>query len=282
MTETRAPSDTALMVAAYRARATLNHPAFCLDPWAAELAGARGAELAEAFDVSMPHMELWIGLRTAYLDHVVAHLLGGERGISQVVILGAGMDTRATRLQREGVRFFEVDTPAAQARKRAALATLEGYTPEVASYVSCDFEHQDFLERLVVSGFDPETPALFLIEGVVYYLTEEAVRGTLSRIAEAVHSQSVVAFDTIPRRVIDRHKIGRSEGAVTLVEELGEPFLFGLDDAVPLLWECGFGFVRTINFDEIALMFEGTYKREREFRFQKIVVASGAALRDTL
>src|SRR6266498_3246019 len=101
------------MVAAYRARATRRVDPICCDPWARGMAGGLGLELSIAFDRHVPHMELWIALRTAYLDRHVIHLVG-ERGVKQVVLLGAGFDTRAARLARAGVQFFEVDHPATQ------------------------------------------------------------------------------------------------------------------------------------------------------------------------
>ena len=59
-----------------------------------------------------------------------------------------------------------------------------------------------------------------------------------------------------------------------IIEELGEPMRFGIDDATPLLAECGFRSLRTVSFDELALQYTGTYARERFFRFQSIGLAS--------
>src|SRR5437867_6874166 len=103
-------------MAAYRARASRREPALCHDPWAAALAGADGQALAERLDAGFPHMELWTAVRTAYLDRQVAEFTG-EAGMRQVVLLGAGLDTRAARLARPGVTWFEVDQPASQADK---------------------------------------------------------------------------------------------------------------------------------------------------------------------
>ena len=71
------------------------------------------------------------------------------------MILGAGYDTRAARLPRAGVRYFEVDHPATQAAKRERLAELDGYPVEAATYVTCNFEREDPIERLAASGFEP-------------------------------------------------------------------------------------------------------------------------------
>src|SRR5687767_12877029 len=102
-------SKTALLVAAYRARQTRRSDRICEDAWAAELAGPEGMDLAEKYDVVYPVSELYTAVRTAFIDSEVKAAIAG--GMRQVVILGAGMDTRAARLASEGVRFFEVDSP---------------------------------------------------------------------------------------------------------------------------------------------------------------------------
>src|SRR5215510_2047452 len=141
------------MVCAYRARvAKWGKPLF-VDPFAAALAGAEGEAIAKALDPKFPPFELWLALRVAYLDRIVA-LAIDELSIRQVVILGAGYDTRAARLPRAGVRFFEVDHPATQAAKRDKLAELDGYPVDAATYVTCDFETEDPVERLVAAGLD--------------------------------------------------------------------------------------------------------------------------------
>jgi methyltransferase (TIGR00027 family) len=273
-------SKTALMVAAYRARATRRPEPLCRDPWANGMAGGLGLELSVAFDHHFPWMELWIALRTSYLDRHVSHLIG-EGGFTQVVVLGAGFDTRAARLARPGVRFFEVDHPATQAEKRTRLAALSGYPTDAATFVGCDFESgQDFADQLARAGFDAVTPAVVLWEGVAAYLSEDAVRATLRRVSQALTPESVIYFDTIGKRLAEGERIKPMDHAARdQVSRLGEPIRFGTNDPVPLLADCGFRHVRVINFDQIALSMTGTYDRDRMFRFQNICIASRAPLR---
>lgn len=276
MDESSGASKTAMMVAAYRARASAAVAPICSDPWAAALAGDEGAALAERFDRTFAHMELWMALRTAYLDaHVARWTAGGAR---QVVILGAGLDTRAARLARDGVRFFEVDHPATHAYKRGRLEATAGYPVEAATYVPCDFERQDFLGQLVAAGFDAALPALLLWEGVVPYLSEPAVRATARRVAEGTHPASILVFDHIGKRMAQGQAV-RDKDVHTraYVDDLGEPLRFGSDHTLPLLYEEGFRWCRQLTFDEIALDFAGDYAREREFRFQYISLASRTA-----
>lgn len=275
---TRAASKTASMVAGYRARATAQPAAICSDRWAAALAGPDGMAIARAYDEKFPHMELWIAVRARFFDDRVAKLAAPAGTIAQVVVLGAGFDTRAARLAREGVRFFEVDQPESRANKLARLAALEGYPIAAATYVACDFEREDFLERLVAEGFHADRPALFLWEGVVPYLTEDAVRATLHRIAHDTDPGSVVVFDHVrPKIVRGDVKSARDLESRAFVEGLGEPLRFGVEYPLPLLYEEGFRRVRMSTFDEVCLDLTGTYDRERAFRFQGIALATREA-----
>jgi methyltransferase (TIGR00027 family) len=275
--EGRPRSSTAVMVAGYRARATRRERPVCDDPWAAALAGDEGEALSRRFDAGFPHMELWIAVRTAYLDAQVHRMTEPPFDFRQVVLLGAGLDTRAARLATSGVRFFEVDQPATQADKLARLRALPGYPIDAASYVPCDFEHDDFLDRLSAVGFRTGEPAVILWEGVVTYLTEAAIRATLHRIASACHPRTTLLFDYLMRRMVEDRDVRPKDREVrTQVSEYSEHLRFGTNDPLPMLYEEGFRHVRTVSFDELCLTLTGTYAREREFRFQHVALASVA------
>ncbi len=245
------------------------------DPWAAALAGPEGEALATQVDRFLTHRELWVAVRTAYLDEQVRAWTHAKPKMRQVVLLGAGLDTRAARLSCRGVRFFEVDHPASQRDKRQRLARAKGYPVKAATYVACDFEHDDFLTRLAEAGFRSDVPALVLWEGVTPYLPEPAVRGTLRRVASGCHPGTVLLFDHFLKKVIDApSRPAKDDQARSFVETLGERFVFGTNDFVPILFEEGFRHVRSLSFDEACLSLTGTYLREREFRFQRIVLAS--------
>jgi len=265
-------SKTAAMVAGYRARASERENPICSDPWADLLVGEFGRELSAQHDAAMPFGELWIGVRTAWLDARVRQLSGSER--PQVVILGAGYDTRAARLAADGVRFFEVDHPESQAHKLERLGTLDGYPADAATYVGCDFEKDDWFVRLQEEGWDPAVATVFLWEGVTMYLTTEAIEATLSRIARC-HPSTVLFFDFFGKKMAQGRRLDAgSEQLRELVADVGEPFLNGWNDVVPLLSGCGFRHVRVINFDQAALSLTGTYDRDRMFRFQSFAATS--------
>jgi methyltransferase (TIGR00027 family) len=271
---TSAASKTALMVCAYRARASQWKQPLFVDPWAEAIAGSDGHAIARTLDARFPPMETWLALRVAYLDRLVG-LAVDQLSMRQIVILGAGYDTRAARLPRAGVEFFEVDHPATQAAKREQLSRLGGYPVDAARYVSCNFEREDPIERLAATGFDLHEPALVIWEGVVPYLTEAAVRGTATRLASGLEPRSLVAFDFVGKKLASGQGL-TDTGMETrnYVGELGEPIRYGSDDILPLLYECGFRWVRSLDFNELALEMLGDYQRERMFRFQHLALAA--------
>ena len=265
----RRASKTALLVCAYRASASRWEQPLFVDPWAEALAGEDGHAIANELERRGASMERWFAVRTAYLDRLVA-----RTSAPQVVILGAGYDTRAARLARPGVRFFEVDQPATQAAKRERLASVAGYPVGAATYVTCDFEREDPIARLVASGFTADEPALVLWEGVIMYLPEASIRQTVSRLAAGLHSRSILAFDFVGGR------LGTGEGLSpadqqrrSYVGELGEPLRFGTDDVGPLLRDCGFPWSRAVCFEDLAAELLGENRPERH-RLQHIAVAA--------
>lgn len=262
------------MVCAYRARASRWQKPLFVDPWAEAIAGADGHEIARMLDARFPPMETWLALRVAYLDRLVGTAVD-RLSIRQIVILGAGYDTRAARLPRAGVSFFEVDHPATQAAKRAQLGTLPGYPVDAARYVTCNFEREDPIERLAATGFDTREPALVIWEGVVPYLTEGAIRATASRLASGLDPRSLVAFDFVGKKLASGKGLDDKDLKTRdYVGELGEPIRYGSDDILPLLYDCGFRWVRSLDFNELALEMLGDYQRDRMFRFQHLALAS--------
>ncbi len=273
MSEPRGASRTAILIAGYRARASAKPNPICSDPWAAALAGAEGEALTASLDRVFVPMELWVAVRTAYLDAHVSYAM--SHGTTQIVLLGAGLDTRAARLKKEGVRFFEVDHPSSQADKRRRLASIASYPETAATYVTCDFaENDDFITPLVEHGFRTDAPALILWEGVTPYLPEPAVRATLRSIAMRCDPRTVVIFDHLLKKAMIRDAEIEKDDARAFVDRLGERVLWGTNDPLPLLHEEGFRHVRSLSFDEACLTLTGTYAREREFRFQRMVIAS--------
>jgi O-methyltransferase involved in polyketide biosynthesis len=123
-------------------------------------------------------------------------------------------------------------------------------------------------------GFQPDLPALVLWEGVSYYLSEPAVRATLARVAEALHPESRIVFDHVGKRFIAGQTHSAEDAATkSRLRTAGEPMTWGVDHALPLLFELGYRDVQQDTFDEACLRYTGTYERDRKFRFQYLVQA---------
>jgi methyltransferase (TIGR00027 family) len=169
--------------------------------------------------------------RTRYIDEYLLRCT--ENGIQQLVILGAGYDSRAYRFAalREGVRVFEVDHPATQAVKRKKIRALFGSLPSHVAYVPVDFGREGLFESLRVSGFENTARTLFIWEGVTMYLTASAVDETLLFIARNSGEGSSVVFNYVDKSVADgtcRLEAAR-EWAMALAK-LGEPIRFGIEN----------------------------------------------------
>jgi methyltransferase (TIGR00027 family) len=126
------------------------------------------------------HVDLLV-LRALAID---AHLIDAlRRGCRQVVILGAGFDSRAHRIDAlAGAHVFEVDHPATQAEKRRLDSGLARTCSEL-TYVACDFERDVLADRLEAAGHRPDEPTFWIWEGVTLYLDDAALDATLSAIA---------------------------------------------------------------------------------------------------
>ena len=145
-----------------------------------------------------------IGLRTVAIDAAVRDAI--TLGARQLVILGAGYDGRAWRMtELEGMRTYEVDRPATQNEKRARVAQLPDAIANV-TFVSIDFEHESLDAVLARAGHNASAPTCWIWEGVVMYLTRDAMHGTLANIAQrsAPGSTLIINYHTAHRRFIAR------------------------------------------------------------------------------
>lgn len=199
-----------------------------------------------------PPMAHQSAARTTFYDQALARYLPL---VEQYVILGAGFDTRPYRLPAGiSVRSFEIDQPKTQAFKREVLERA-GIDTSRVTFVAADFEHEDWYEKLLESGFDPSKRAFFTWESVAMYLERAAVEGTLRRIARTTPG-SAVAFDYFSRELlVSPGLLWRYARAVIRIT--GEPWKFGIDNTPPVrervaefLASCGLMLEEQRNFGE--------------------------------
>src|ERR1700678_4671189 len=190
------PSRTALIPARQRAaHQVLDHGSILHDPFSMKI--LREDE-KDVLQFANQHPMASIGrLFTTARSRIAEDALSRavERGVRQIVILGAGLDTFALRNPHGArqIRIYEVDHPATQAWKRQRLAEAQIALPPWLILVPVDFERDDVGEKLAAAGFQQTSPALSTWLGVVPYLTQEAIGSTLEYIASIPISE--VVFD---------------------------------------------------------------------------------------
>jgi len=187
-------SKTALGVAIRRAAHQLaDKPPVLDDPIALRLVGEGYPRLMErALHPVGRDFRGFMAARSRYAEDRLAEAVG--RGVTQYVVLGAGLDTFAYRNPFTALQVFEVDFPATQVWKRTMLEQAAIALPSSLVFVALDFEHQTLAEGLAQAGLDFQKPAFFGWLGVVPYLTHEAFRATLSVVAQ-MPAGSAVSFD---------------------------------------------------------------------------------------
>jgi methyltransferase (TIGR00027 family) len=138
-----------------------------------------------------------LAMRTLAIDQVVLSTLKDKNNsnIQQIVILGAGLDCRVFRLPGlSDIDVFEVDHPATQQYKREQTNGLTKLS-RTFKFVAVDFEKDSLEERLLSAGFDPARQTIWIWEGVIMYLTDAALRGTLGSIVSLSPGGSLVVAE---------------------------------------------------------------------------------------
>ena len=171
----------------------------------------------------------FVNARTLHIDAQLAK--AAADGIRQIVVLGAGYDSRAYRFHQAYPKlvFFEVDLPEMIASKKQAVARLLKTLPRHVRYAPIDFNTQALDGVLAGAGYDRSARSLFIIEGVVMYVNEAGNRATFEFIGKNAASGSRVVYDYLLRRVVDGDYAGLY-GAAKLtrgVAAIGEPFVSG-------------------------------------------------------
>ncbi|HEV7690851.1 MAG TPA: class I SAM-dependent methyltransferase [Hyphomonadaceae bacterium] len=240
----RPPSRTAFAAAAHRAaHQVVEHGRIFSDPLAVKILGRSAEEIGEQAraDPTRAGMRFFVSARSRIAEDVIAEGVA-NRGLTQLVVLGAGLDTFAYRNPHKSLRIFEIDHAGTQAWKRQRLTEAGIAAPEGLTYVAVDFEHDDLMERLAAAGLDPKLRTFFLWLGVVPYLTRQAIETTLKATA-SLPGGAEIAFDygeppdRLPLEMREMH-----ERRAKYLADLGEPFLsmFAPDDLHGMLSAAGY------------------------------------------
>lgn len=171
----------------------------------------------------------YVNARTRYIDARLEK--AAVASVAQVVVLGAGFDSRAYRFHDAypNLKFFEVDLPAVIEAKKRAVERALGRLPADVHYVAMDFNTQSLSDVLPVAGYDQRRRTMFILEGVSMYVPERAVAATLDFISGNSPSGSEIVYDYVLRRVVqgDFEGLYAARKEALGVARLGEPFVSG-------------------------------------------------------
>ena len=200
-------------------------------------------------------------VRQRYAEDELAKAVA--RGVSQYVILGAGLDSFAYRRSdlQQTLRIYEVDHPASQRWKRRRLAELGIVLPDNLTFIPIDFEVQTLAAGMAASPFRPDEPAFFSWLGVTQYLTTEAVLGTLQYVASSAAPDSEIVFQILlPPSTLSAEDQAVLTVASQSAAQQGEPFQSFFEPKTLESQLRAMGFTQVLHFtpaEATALYFQG-------------------------
>jgi methyltransferase (TIGR00027 family) len=236
-------SKTAERVAILRAGESMKPEGerICFDPYAIHFISPGILEWAthnpeevramqEKTDRLVPGLDNSVIARVRYFDDLISRSI--DEGLEQLVILGAGYDSRPYRIDGlKKIKTFEVDHPATQAMKIEKIKKIFGLLPDHVVYVPADLATDDLGQKLLENGYDRSLKTIFIMEGLLMYLTPETVDEILSFIVENSEKESAILFDYYPQSVVDGScELEVGKNIHNQLMQLGEPLKFGIDD----------------------------------------------------
>ncbi len=277
-----APNNTAVRVALWRAlHVQIDPPPHVLE----DEIGLKLAAPAEGWR-QRPDMDprftsrfrAAIVARARFIEDLVVEQ--ADRGVSQYVLLGAGLDSFAQRRPEiaSRLRVFEVDQPGPQAWKRQRLMELGFGVPEWLKFVPVDFEAgESWLDRLTAAGFDGGKPAVVASTGVSMYLTREANAATLLKIATFASGSTLAMTFILPIELADPEERPGLQAAEKGARAAGTPFLsfFTPEQMLALAREAGFKEARHVSGTDLSQRyFAGRTDGLRTSRSEEMLVAA--------
>jgi methyltransferase (TIGR00027 family) len=200
--------------------------------------------------------------RTRYIDDILRENL---EEMEQLLILGAGFDTRALRIEGiESLKVFEADHPQTISKKRKGLKNIYQELPEHLSLVQIDFEKKDLSEVLLKNNFNKNKKTFVIWEGVTQYLEKEAVDKVLDYFSE-LKSGSRVLFTYIKKEVLAASERSQADQKIIdFVKEMGSPWktAFKSTEIEEILKSRGLELIENVGRDEYHKRYSHLTKRE--------------------
>jgi methyltransferase (TIGR00027 family) len=203
-----------------------------------------------------------------------------QDGVTQYVLLGAGLDTFAQRRPELGARLqvFEVEQPVTQAWKRSRLLELGYAIPDWLKLVPVDFEaNESWLEQLTRAAFNPSAQTLVASTGVAMYLTKDAITAMMRQVATLAPRSTFAMSFMLPFELVAPEERAGIEAAARGARARGTPFLsfFAPAELLALAREAGFAEVKHVSATELAeRYFAGRPDGLRPSSAEELIVAT--------
>lgn len=215
-------------------------------------------DMAKYYERLFPGLANSIRARVRYFDDFVMNSI--DKGLEQLVILGAGYDTRAYRIEglKEKVKVFELDHPGTQNEKIEKVKKIFGFLPSHVIYVPVDSETENFGKRLMEQGYDKSLKTLFIMEGFVMYIPVESFDEILFFIVKNSGKGSAILFDYYPESVVNGTcKLEVGKNIRNFVAQQGESLKFGIKEGTveTFLTHRGFSQVRNVTSEDYKRMY---------------------------
>ena len=273
------PSRSAGVIAAHRAieSSKEKNQRICYDPFARDflpsgftVVGPHDISEQEAlafFKALVPGFHEFFLARTRYIDDYLQDCI--DNGLEQLVILGAGYDSRAYRFDAliHQTKVFEVDHPATQGVKKEKVLERFKALPAHVSYVPVDFIKEDLQTGLFSNGYDQQLKTLYIWEGVTMYVDSDTVDQTLSFIVKNVGNNSSLIFDyTYPEVLAGTFERKEAKEWLKIAQKSDEPLVFGIsqENIEKFLADRGFSNVVTVSSEYFSTAYFTGVNRGRE------------------
>ncbi len=225
-------------MAAARARESERPYRLFDDPLAATLAGPQGFSWLDRME-PVPRFggpALYVLVRTRFFDDFLLYASWGAE-VRQIVILAAGMDARAFRLDwPPGTRLYELDRPEVLAAKDDVLARADARPACERHALGADLGRPSWAEALLDAGYEDREPSVWLVEGLLFYMTEDAVRKLLSVVGTLAVPGSLLGLDLVNKDLLNSPMM---RPLLAAFARRGASGRFGVNDPEALLGEYG-------------------------------------------
>ena len=227
--------------------------------------------------------------RTRFIDDLIKK--SAASGAEQYVLLGAGYDSRAHRLELpSSLRIFEVDQPEVQDRKRSKLPK-ELPNSENVTYVPVDFAYQSLTEKLLNSGFDKTKSTVFTLEGVTQYIAKEAFNSTMKEMVALSQNASSIFVLSFVNELLNNNPedcFGKGylnpEKKANLIKDLsakaaGEPWIsfYSTEEVEDLFAQNGYSIKENVTLEDLNSLYFGpvgrTLSENEIFKLEHFVIA---------